>query len=287
MVVASSGQVVNDYNVRTGALLWGGSLEKVLGYQPHEMTGRAGQWIKLLHSDDREHTLRHFETSQKENTPIDIEYRFQHKNGTYVWIHDRGFYIHDDQGKPIRLLSLLQDITDRKGIEEKLRTLSLVDDLTGLYNRRGFLTLAEQELKTANRMKRGVFLLFADLDDLKSINDAYGHPEGDRALIAAVKIIQETFRDPDIIARIGGDEFVVLAIEGSSESSAENLCLRLNQNLDRYHAERARAYTISLSMGVARFDPQRPVSVEELIAEADKRMYEEKGGKRILPPAAP
>jgi diguanylate cyclase (GGDEF)-like protein/PAS domain S-box-containing protein len=174
-----------------------------------------------------------------------------------------------------------RDVTQLKQGEEALRTLSLADDLTGLYNRRGFLTLAEQELKMANRLKRGMFLLFSDLDDLKGINDHYGHQEGDRALIAVANIIKETYRDPDIIARIGGDEFVVLAIEGTSESSAENLRLRLSRNLELFNAKKERSYPLSLSMGVVRYDPDQPASVEGLIAEADKRMYEEKGWKKI------
>jgi diguanylate cyclase (GGDEF)-like protein/PAS domain S-box-containing protein len=186
-------------------------------------------------------------------------------------------------GKSVGRVWNFRDVTQRKQAEEALRNLSLVDDMTGLYNRRGFLTLAEQELKIAHRMKRGVFLLFADLDDLKGINDTFGHQEGDRALIMVVRIIKETFRDPDIIARIGGDEFIVLAIEGTSESSAENLRIRLNRNLGLFNAKREKPYSLSLSMGVVRYDPYQPVSVEGLIAEADKRMYEEKGWKRSHP----
>jgi diguanylate cyclase (GGDEF)-like protein/PAS domain S-box-containing protein len=281
LVVASSGQVVNDYDVLTGQLLWGGSLEQVLGYKPEEMSERAGQWIKLLHPDDRPAILRIIEEAQEKDHAYDVEYRLKHKKGDYLWIHDRGIYLLDANGKPVRLLSLLQDITSRKQIEEKLRTLSLVDDLTGIYNRRGFLTLAEQELKMANRMEHGVFLLFADLDDLKGINDTFGHLEGDRALIAIANVIKDTYRDPDIIARIGGDEFVVLAIEGASESSADNLRIRLNRNLGLFNARDKRPYTLSLSLGVVRSNPDQPASVEDLIGEADKQMYEEKGWKRI------
>ncbi len=186
-------------------------------------------------------------------------------------------------GKSVGRVWNFRDVTQRKQGEETLRTLSLVDDLTGLYNRRGFLTLAEQELKLAHRLKRGMFLLFADLDDLKGINDHYGHQEGDRALIAVANITKETYRDPDIIARIGGDEFVILAIEGTSESSAENLRIRLNRNLGLVNARSQPPYKLSLSMGVVRYDPDQPASVEELIAEADKRMYEEKSWKRIHP----
>ncbi|MBI4767648.1 MAG: diguanylate cyclase [Deltaproteobacteria bacterium] len=184
-------------------------------------------------------------------------------------------------GKSIGRVWNFRDVTQLKKGEETLRTLSLVDDLTGLYNRRGFLTLAEQELKVANRLKRGMFLLFADLDDLKGINDKFGHQEGDRALFSMANLIKETCRDPDIIARIGGDEFVVLAIEGTSESSAENLRSRLCHNLGLFNSKKGRSYPLSLSVGVVRYDPHQPASVEGLIAEADKRMYEEKGWKRI------
>lgn len=184
------------------------------------------------------------------------------------------------EGKSIGRVWTFRDITQQKRGEERLLTLSLVDDLTGLYNRRGFMTLAEQELKMANRLKRGMFLLFTDLDELKDINDTYGHQEGDRALIAMASVIKETYRDPDIIARIGGDEFVVLAIEGASESSAENLRIRLNRNLGIFNAREKRRYTLILSMGVVRYDPEHPASIEDLIAEADKRMYEEKGWRK-------
>jgi diguanylate cyclase (GGDEF)-like protein len=168
---------------------------------------------------------------------------------------------------------------ERRRVEEVLRTLLLVDDLTGLYNRRGFLTLSQQQLKTADRMKIRMALLFADFDHLKRVNDTLGHPEGDRALIEIANVLKETFRESDIMARIGGDEFVVLAIE-SDGAPAEILATRLKENLEARNANGDRQYELSLSVGTARYDPERPCSIDELLTRADRLMYEQKRNNR-------
>ena len=162
----------------------------------------------------------------------------------------------------------------------QLRNQALVDELTGLYNRRGFMLLAQQQLKLANRTKMGMLLLFADLDNLKSINDALGHHKGDLALIETANILKKTFREPDIIARIGGDEFGVLAVEGRKDS-AEMLMRRLQNGLDIHNSKRKRRYRLSLSMGIERHDPECPCSIDELLAAADSLMYEQKR-KRLI-----
>jgi diguanylate cyclase (GGDEF)-like protein len=167
------------------------------------------------------------------------------------------------------------DITARKRMEEALRALALVDDLTGLYNRRGFFTMSQQQLKMADRTRIRMALLFADFDDLKHINDTLGHPEGDRALIEVADVFKETFRESDIIARIAGDEFVVLAIETDSVSP-EVLASRLQENLEASNARLDRQYKLSLSIGTARYDPERPCLIDELLTRADRAMYEKK-----------
>ncbi len=169
--------------------------------------------------------------------------------------------------------------TARKGAEETLRTMVLVDELTGLYNRRGFLTLSRQQLKMADMTKRGALLLFADFDHLKRINDALGHPEGDMALIEVANVLKETFRESDIIARIGGDEFAILAI-GARHDTAEILTTHLQENLEARNARGGRRYKVSLCVGVARYDPEHPCSIDELLAQADKSMYEQKEGNQ-------
>ncbi|MBV6521420.1 MAG: hypothetical protein MNPFHGCM_01556 [Gemmatimonadaceae bacterium] len=172
-----------------------------------------------------------------------------------------------------------RDVTDRKQQEQALRSLSLVDELTGLYNRRGFLTLAQQQLKMARRGHRELLLLFVDMDDFKDINDAYGHAEGDSALIRSAQILKKTFRDSDIIARLGGDEFVVLAADPGPGAN-DILIGRLQAELRDCNAKEARPYPLSFSVGVARFDPLAPPSMEELLATADGMLYEQKRKRR-------
>lgn len=159
-------------------------------------------------------------------------------------------------------------------LDRELRYLALTDELTCLYNRRGFFAAAAQQLKLARRNSHDSLLLFCDLDDLKKINDRYGHREGDLALVRTADALEEAFRESDILARIGGDEFVVLALEVSSESQ-EVILRRLEKRLKESNVKEPR-YQLSLSIGVARFDPKRPVSLGELMALADKAMYEQK-----------
>ena len=116
---------------------------------------------------------------------------------------------------------------ERKRMDEEIRSLSLTDDLTGLYNRRGFTLLAEQEVKLAHRINRPMLLFFCDVDSLKGINDAHGHAQGDLALQEVSAILKETFREVDIMARLGGDEFVVLAVDALQES-AETITNRIH-----------------------------------------------------------
>jgi len=175
----------------------------------------------------------------------------------------------------IGVVAVYTDITARVRMEETLRALLLVDELTGLYNRRGFVALGRQQLKAAERAKRSMVLLFADFDDLKRINDTFGHPEGDRALIETADVLKGTFRESDIIARIGGDEFVVLATE-TDGARAEVLTTRLQENLEARDAREGHRYKLSLSMGLARYDPECPCSIDELVARANIAMYQRK-----------
>lgn len=176
---------------------------------------------------------------------------------------------------------IANEIKERKRAEDALRKMSIMDELTGIYNRRGFFTLAQQQFKIADRMKKKIYLLYSDLDGLKWINDKYGHGHGDIALIMVANILKKTFRESDIIARLGGDEFAVLAME-TKKTNPEILIKRLNKNIDEYNLERRADYSLSLSTGFSIYDPDNPASIEELINIADKYMYENKLSKKAV-----
>jgi diguanylate cyclase (GGDEF)-like protein len=159
-------------------------------------------------------------------------------------------------------------------LDRELRHLALTDDLTCLYNRRGFFAAASQLVKLATRNAQNLLLLFCDVDNLKHINDTFGHREGDLALMRTADAFEHTFRSSDILARLGGDEFSVLAVETSSQDYPAIL-RRIEQSLEEANAEESR-YQLSVSVGAAWFDPKRAFSLGELMADADKAMYEMK-----------
>jgi two-component system cell cycle response regulator len=159
-------------------------------------------------------------------------------------------------------------------LQRALLQMALRDDLTGLHNRRGFVALATRHLKWARDTGQHMAMFFADLDGLKSINDRFGHGEGDRAISLAAACIKKTFRKFDVTARLSGDEFVALVAEVPGRS-AEAICARLQSKLA--HCSRAQSqYKLSLSVGVAHFDPAKPVTLHELMAQADTALYRHK-----------
>lgn len=147
-----------------------------------------------------------------------------------------------------RVRELEAAIVERKRAENALRNLSLTDDLTGLYNHRGFFNLAEHHLKTARRTRQSSILLYADLDGLKEINDMFGHSEGSSAIAKTAEVLRQTFRNSDIVSRLGGDEFAILA-QNVPIDEMENIIARLEENLRSSHEPNKHGYQLSLSVG--------------------------------------
>jgi diguanylate cyclase (GGDEF)-like protein len=178
-----------------------------------------------------------------------------------------------------RVAELEQALGELKQAQETLRNLSLTDDLTELYNRRGFFTLAAQHLKAARRTNKKASLIYTDMDGLKTINDTHGHDEGSKALREVADILRRTFRSSDIIARIGGDEFVILETN-AERTDGQGSITRLQENLRKHNAEKPHAYELSLSLGIVRGGLDEYPTVEALLARGDELMYEAKRSKR-------
>jgi len=205
------------------------SLCDLIGFTEAELL--ASNFQTVTHGDDLQHDLANlYRLMQGETLTCQVEKRYVHKSGQIVWALNNVSLVHDVDGDPVHFIFQIQDITERKRVEAALQNLSLIDELTGLYNRRGFMAVTEQHLAAIRRNKQVPVILYADLDGLKTINDSLGHHEGDRALKKTGDILKDTFRTSDIVARLGGDEFVVLAAIGQEEV-ADSLTERLQEDL--------------------------------------------------------
>ena len=184
-----------------------------------------------------------------------------------------------EEAEPSILLRSARYALERHRLLDALRSLSLIDPLTDLYNRRGFNDLGEQYLKLALRSSRAVSLIYLDIDRFKTINDTLGHHVGDRALMCVADTLRDTFRRSDIVARMSGDEFAVLAFETSAEH-AQALVQRLRTEFTELNETTKERFKISVSIGLARNDGDIALHLDELLKRADAAMYEEKRSKR-------
>jgi diguanylate cyclase (GGDEF)-like protein/PAS domain S-box-containing protein len=250
---------------------------RMFGYAPTEMVDR--EVISFLPKDQHA-ILRQVDEKRSKGVTDRYELDFLHKDGSRRTVLVSG-------GPRVQgaqfggTLAVLTDITERKNMEQEIRALSLRDELTKLYNRRGFLTLAEQQLKTASRLKKKMALLYLDVDDLKRINDTGGHKMGDRALSEIAFILRKSFREADIVGRLGGDEFSVLAME-TTKLNTDSLVQRLREKLALFNARSSAeaGFELSISIGVFTREPDYPATVEEMLSRADMLMYDEKRAKK-------
>lgn len=167
---------------------------------------------------------------------------------------------------------------ERQRMLKELKLLSVTDELTGLYNRRGFQTFGRELLKMGRRTGTQVFLIYADLDKMKWINDTLGHPEGDKVLKEVAGVLRRTFRETDLVARIGGDEFAVLGIL-AQEIPLATLTERLRLQMEACNDQRKESCRLSLSVGTVCLPISPFLTIDELLGAADGMMYDQKRNK--------
>ncbi len=192
-----------------------------------------------------------------------------HKMGTLCLIDDKPREL-DDEDK-----ELLQDLAAMAEQEIAALQLATLDELTAISNRRGFVSLGQHALSMCRRHGQKASLILFDLDEFKPINDTFGHAEGDRALIAFANIMRAEFRESDVFARIGGDEFVAL-LTGTGEDKLKEVLARFESTIKQYNDEAQRGYDLKYSVGYVIRPLEGEENIEQLMAQADELMYEQK-----------
>lgn len=242
------------------------AFRKTLGFSEDDFLKKP--YIQFVSSEDRMSTLEELSKLRNEIPSVCFENRCRHSGGGYRWLSWTGYPVASER----LIYAVARDVTDQRMVKETLKKMAFADALTGLYNRRGFLIVAERMLKIAYRKKMGFLLMTADLDDMKYINDHFGHGEGDSALMATAQIFNRRFRESDVIARIGGDEFVVALLTDAADHS-RTIQTDVENSLADYNQQKSPLYRLSLSMGFAYAPPDFKVSMEELMVRADQSMY--------------
>lgn len=237
----------------------------------------AGCWLlELVHPIYREEVgVQLREVLSGERREARGEAGLVRRDGTLAWSRLSFYLARGREGEPEYAMAIIEVVPSERKVLDAIHLLATTDDLSGLHNRRGFLLLAEQQLRLAARKGWELAVVYLDLDRLKAINDNLGHRAGDEAIRQMAEILQMACRETDVLARIGGDEFVVLMVE-PGEIGVGLLRTRLQQALDACNALPGRPYALSVSIGVSRLGAGESRTIEQLLMEADSRMYAEK-----------
>lgn len=244
-----------------------------LGFTGRSLQQELGRgWMEGIHADDAKRARRAFESAFQTRKAFETEFRLRRHDGAYRYVLSSGRPFFDLEGKYAGFVGTCLDITEQKGVEERLRDMSLHDGLTGLYNRRFF----EEELERAAGARNPLLsVVILDVDGLKEVNDTMGHAEGDKLLLRAAEVLRAAFRPEDVAARIGGDEFAVI-LPGFNEAAAREVVERLRSRL-KEHNQSYPELPLRWSLGMATHRSGRPLS--QTLRDADQNMYADKSAK--------
>jgi diguanylate cyclase (GGDEF)-like protein/PAS domain S-box-containing protein len=293
--IEGTGDGLWDWNISNNTVYFSKTWKSMLGYSEGEISDSLSEWERLVHPDDLTDTMNAVKKHLDGKTPAYInEHRLLCKNGSYKWILDRGLVVsRDEQGKPLRAIGTHTDITERKQMEEIIRQQALYDPLTKLPNRRLLVDRLRQAMSTSKRTNNHGALLFLDLDNFKPLNDTHGHEAGDLLLIEVANRIKHCIRETDTVARMGGDEFVVVLAQLDTDSKiskqqAKKLAEKIRTELAKVYAfeiknEDGRHLSIehhcTASIGVTLFIDERAF-IEDILRNADDAMYQAKNAGR-------
>ena len=268
-----------DWDVDTDRLYWSDAIFGMFGFRIGEVTPSYALFCSCVHPDDRLRVrageLRCLETGENH----DEEYRVVWPDGTIRWLRETGNVVKNDHDETIKMMGVVRDITEEKASANYLKHLAHFDPLTGLPNRLVLEKRLSEALEQARASATRVALVFVDLNGFKAINDRYGHAAGDRVLVTTATRLKRILRGSDTVARIGGDEFVVIlqdlpqgnSLQDEARSICQNIFAELSPPITIGNDQRH----IGTSLGVAMFPDHAP-SIDRLLHIADLAMYEAK-----------
>jgi diguanylate cyclase (GGDEF)-like protein/PAS domain S-box-containing protein len=276
-----AGDGVWDWDVKADDVVFSPRYREMYGFSDEDVSLKSKQWQERIHPDDRERVridvqaYLNGETNQYVN-----EHRVICKDGSIKWALSRGMIVHrDDEDKPLRMIGTHADITERKNIEQKIQQMAHYDALTELPNRVLINDRLKQALAQAKRENKFLALMFLDLDKFKPVNDTLGHDVGDALLKQVAKRLQLSIRASDTVARIGGDEFVVLLPTVEVTHDAVLVAEKILETLNQPFEIAGHKLNISSSIGIALY-PQHATDEHGLLVHADTAMYYSKKAGR-------
>ncbi|MGO9016147.1 MAG: diguanylate cyclase domain-containing protein [Dissulfurispiraceae bacterium] len=274
LALKASGQSIYDSNLKTGEAIVSPNYALMLGYDPAEFHETTTEWIKRLHPDDRERVAAVYRAYIKGEIPeYKVEFRQKTKDRKWKWILSVAKITERDaDGKPLRMIGTHTDITERKQAEEKIHHLATHDALTNLPGLRLAKDRILMSLKMADRNKKLAAIMYIDVDGFKEVNDSYGHVAGDMLLKELGKRLLSCVRKVDTVARIGGDEFLLVLTELQSPDDAALIAKKILRLMSQPFDLYGRVATVGLSIGIALY-PDHGKDAESLIKQADKAMY--------------
>ncbi len=272
-----------DIVVSTNTLIWRTDIDgrftflnpawENYGYKVDEMLGKPFSEFQMTEAAG--HYVHAFKNCLIGESIIGHETIFFSKKGEEVYVEINMIPLYDGSGVIMGTQGTAFDITERKHADELLRYISAKDELTGLYNLHTFLSMTEQQIKSAHREKKQMMIVYAGVDDMQAVNDAHGQESSDQMLIDIADILRKTFREADIFARTSGDEFVISTIV-SSINTEEMIMTRLNKNIEEYNADKDESLKMSMSFGTSFYNPENPVSIDDVLSAADDNMHSQK-----------
>jgi diguanylate cyclase (GGDEF)-like protein/PAS domain S-box-containing protein len=272
-----------EWEVGADRVSWSDGLYRIFGVERGDGAATFEDYLERVHPEEREDRRRSIQTVLETGQPAEGEHRIIRPNGEVRWIESRIRALTNEGGEPIRLVGACQDITERRlateGLEREMhdaRARALSDPLTGLANRTLALDRLQHAFALAQRRESDLAVLFIDIDGFKRINDRYGHAVGDAVLIAVARRLERNVRHSDTVARIGGDEFLVVCEEAEGAPEAV-------ETAERLHGSFAAAFDVegfdgrlSISIGVSSIAGRSALEADMLVREADEAMYQTK-----------